>query len=220
MDALENILTRRSFRAFKNDEIARSDLEKILDTVRHSPSYMNTQPWEVAVVLGSQKEALSKILMGLIEEKKPISPDIPKPSDWPDPLEARLREHGARRLKTLGIERDDQESRGNLTLRNYEFYSAPCALFVYCEGGVGEWSVFDLGLFTQSLVLAASALGIGSCIQASVVDYAKEIKQFLAIPVEKKLIVCISIGYPDREAKLNEYQSLKKEVVDFVKWYE
>ena len=181
---------------------------------------MNTQPWEAVVLAGSKKEALSHILLDLVRRKKPISPDIPKPAGWPATLEARLREHGARRLQTLGIARDDRESRDRLSLKNYKFYSAPCAIFIYTEGGVGEWSLFDLGLFTQNLILAASALGIGSCIQASVVDYAREIKKFLAIPESKKLVICISMGYPDPELKLNEYQSLKKDTSDFVSWVE
>jgi len=88
------------------------------------------------------------------------------------------------------------------------------------DGSLGEWSVYDMGLFTQNLILAAHSLGIGSCIQASVVDYAKEIKRFLNISESNKLLACVSIGYPEPDAKLNLYRSVKKNSEQFVHWHE
>lgn len=220
MDIVKGIITRQSYRVFKCDPIAKTDIAKILEAARNSPSYTNTQPWEVAIVAGEKKDELAKKLLKQAKENAQISPDIPKPDGWPPLLETRSREHGARRLKTLGIERDDREGRERLRLLNYEFYGAPCAVFIYVDGLLGEWSVFDTGLFTQNFILAAHSLGIGSCIQASVTDYAKEIKKFLNIPESKKIIICISMGYPDRDAQLNIYRSLKKKPEEFMSWYE
>jgi nitroreductase len=80
---------------------------------------------------------------------------------------------------------------------NFEFYGAPCAVFLFIDGSLGEWSIYDMGLFTQNLILAAHSLGVGSCLQASVTNYALEIKKFLDIAEGKKLVICISIpGLP------------------------
>ena len=103
---------------------------------------------------------------------------------------------------------------------NFEFYGAPCAVFLFMDGSLGEWSLFDMGLFTQNLILAAHCFGVESCIQASVTVYANEIKRFLHIARNHKLVACISMGYPDQEAKLNTYLSLKKNSDQFVHWYE
>lgn len=220
MEALDNITTRLSYRVFKNDPILKSDLNKIIEAASNSPSYTNTQPWELAVVTGKNKDKLAGELLELAKMNAPTSPDISKPESWPPVLEARSMEHGKRRLETLGIARSDKEGREKLRLMNYEFYGAPCALFLFMDGSLGEWSVYDMGLFTQNLILTAHSLGVGSCIQASVVDYAKEIKRFLNIPESNKLLACISMGYPDPDAKLNLYRSIKKKPEQFVHWYE
>ena len=67
MDLLEGIETRRSYRAFKSDSIPGETISKILEIAGRSPSYTNTQPWEVAVVSGDKKEELSRILCNMYE---------------------------------------------------------------------------------------------------------------------------------------------------------
>jgi len=220
MEILEAIKTRQSIRAFKASPINQDVLKKILQAVSNSPSYTNTQPWEVFVVRGEKKKELGQKLLELARAKAPTHPDLPTPKGWPPALEARSREHGARRLSTLGVERSDEEGREKLRLMNFEFYGAPCAVFLFIDGSLGEWSIFDLGLFAQNLILVAHALGVESCLQASVTNYAPEIKKFLGIAESKKLVIGISMGYPDEKAKLNTYHSLKQKPDEFTKWYE
>ncbi len=219
MEALENIKSRQSYRAFKPDPIPDEILQEVIEAAGKSPTYMSTQPWEVAVVTGQTKDQLSQKLLELAKSNAPTSPDIPAPASWPEELDKRRHEHGARRLNTLGIERGDKESREKLRLMNFEFYGAPCAVFLYMDGSLGEWSIFDMGLFTQTLLLAAHARGIGSVVQASATDYAKETKEFLNLNSDKKLLVGISMGYPDPDAIVNTYRSLKKKPGEFVTWH-
>ena len=114
----------------------------------------------------------------------------------------------------------DEEGREKLRLMNFEFYGAPCAVFLFMDGSLGEWSIYDMGLFSQNLILAAHALGVESCLQASVTNYAPEIKKFLGLSESKKLVICISLGYPDKSAKLNTYRSVKQKPDEFTRWYE
>ncbi len=220
MELLEGIKTRRSIRGFKSTPIPKELIDEMLQAVSNTPSYTNTQPWEVAVVSGKKKDELSKVIFDLAKAKAPKNPDLPMPKGWPAAHDARSHEHGARRLATLGIERGDEEGRKSLNLMNYEFYGAPCAAFLFIDGSLGEWSIFDMGLFAQNLILAAHALGVESVLQASVTNYAPEIKKFLGIPESKKLVIGISLGYLDEEAKLNAYRSIKQKSEDFTKWYE
>ncbi|MDD5013599.1 MAG: nitroreductase [Atribacterota bacterium] len=219
MEAYESIKTRHSVRAFRAKPITKEIMQKIVEVASNSPSYANTQPWETVVVSGEKKDKLSQALLKLAKANALASPDIPLPTSWPPEMERRRREHGARRLNTLGIERSDREGRERLRLMNFEFYGAPSAVFLFMDGSIGEWSLFDMGLFTQNLILAAHCLDIGSCIQASVTEYADEIKRFLNVAKNQKLVVCISMGYPDPDVKLNAYCSLKKETEEFLYWY-
>ncbi len=220
MELLEGIKTRQSIRGFKPAPVPKDVINKILEAVSNTPSYTNTQPWEVVVVSGEKKDELSKIIFELAKAKAPTNPDLPMPKSWLPEYEARSGEHGARRLATLGIERGDEEGREKLRLMNFEFYGAPCAAFLFIDGSLGEWSIFDMGLFAQNLILAAHSLGVESVLQASVTNYAPEIKKFLGIPDSKKLIICIPLGYTDEEAKLNAYRSLKQKPEEFTRWYE
>jgi nitroreductase len=219
MELIEGIESRRSIRGFKPTPIPEDTLKQILRAASNSPSYTNTQPWEVAVVCGEKKEALSRIIYKLASAKEAARPDLPHPKTWPATHEQRTGEHGARRLKVIGVERDDEEGRENLRLMNFEFYGAPCAVFLFMDQTLGVWSVFDMGLFAQNLILAAHALGVGSVLQASVTNYASEIKEFLGIPKTKQLVIVIPLGYTDDEAKLNAYRAIKLKPEDFTTWF-
>ncbi len=219
MEAFECIKSRQSYRAFKPDPVPGETLQKIVEAASNSPSYTNTQPWEMAVVTGKKKDTLSQKLLELAKANAPTSPDIPAPASWPEQMLRRREEHGARRLNTIGVKREDKEGREALRLMNYEFYGAPCVAFLFMDSSLGEWSIFDMGLFAQNLILTAYSLGVGSCIQASVTEYAKEIKEFLDVAEDKKLLVSIPMGYPAPDAVLNTYRSLKKAPQEFVQWH-
>jgi nitroreductase len=219
MDLIEGIETRRSIRAFESTPIPKDTLDRILKAASNSPSYTNTQPWEVAVVCGKKKEELSRIIYELASNKVEIHPDMPRPKGWPPEHEGRARDHGKRRLAVIGVERDDELQRDKLMLMNFEFYGGPCAIFLFMDGSLNEWSIFDMGLFAQNLILAAHSFGVGSCLQASVTNYAPEVKKFLGIPESKKLVICISLGYPKKEAKLNTYRAIKQKPEEFTKWH-
>ena len=71
MELLEGIKTRMSIRGFKPNPITREGMEKILQAASNSPSYTNTQPWEVAVVSGKKKDELAQRLLELAKVKSP-----------------------------------------------------------------------------------------------------------------------------------------------------
>src|SRR5574344_1239607 len=49
-EILQNIMTRRSCRAYTNQEIAKEDLDMILQAGYNAPSGMNRQSWQFTVV--------------------------------------------------------------------------------------------------------------------------------------------------------------------------
>ena len=219
VELLEGIETRRSFRAFKSTPVPKEIIGRILKAASRSPSYKNTQPWEVVVVSGKKKEELGRILCELAKSDVSPNPDFPLPETWLPELERRAKEHGAKRFKILGIKREDKQKRKELSLSNFEFYGAPCVLFLFMDSTLSSWSILDMGLFAQSIVLAAHSFGLGSCPQASLAHYPDAVRKFFGIQKTKRLVLGISIGYPDLESRINAYRSERISLDDFVQWY-
>lgn len=218
MNILEAIEKRRSIRAFKPDPIPKEILEKILNVSLRSPSYTNSQPWEIVVVTGEKKDELSKELLKLVKMEEPIQPDIPKPSSWPPDIKERIDEHFKRRYKVLGIEENDKEKKKELRLANFRFFGAPAVIFLFQEKSLPLWSIFDMGAFAMAIMLSALEFGLHTCPQGSLTDYSSVVKKILGIPEEKRLILGISIGYPDWDAKINEYISSRVSLNEVTKW--
>lgn len=218
MDAIECIRTRSSIRKFKDEPVPGEILKEVIETARWSPSYKNSQPWEVAVVSGEKKEALSRMLIDLLESGKKKAPDLPEPQSWPEAESDRISDLVAQRKEALGVDLSDPEVIHQARKANFTFYGAPHVIYLYQEDSLSQWSLFDLGLFAQSLMLAAHARGVGTVPQAFVTDYAAEVKDFLGIPESKRLILGLSTGYADKEDRINNLRTTRAEVREFVNW--
>ena len=75
---------------------------------------------------------------------------------------------------------------------------------------LGDWFMYDVGLATQNLCLAAHALNLGTVIIGSFGhDTAKKI---LGVPEGYEVVALIPVGYPAGEAK----QSHRRQISEFV----
>jgi nitroreductase len=217
MDAIECINSRRSIRAFLPKPVSRNLLEKVFTAAGRSPSYTNSQPWEVAAVTGRKCIELKKILGDLAGSNIKPNPDYPF-AVFPDPLARRSLDHRIRRAHFMGTEFGTEEQARQNRLANYDFYGAGAVLFLMMDRTLGYYSMFDMGLFAQTVALAANACGLGTCIQAMLAAYPDAVRKHLGIPEIKGIVAGISIGYYDPEVLANQYVSTRLETNDFVKW--
>lgn len=220
MNAIDCIKTRQSIRAFRPDPVPAETLNAVIAAAQRSPSYKNSQPWEAAVVSGRRKAGLSEMLIGLLEKSAPLTPDIASPTAWPDAEARRIARLFRLRGAATGIDLNDPEIVIKAKKANFSFYRAPHVIFLYQDGSLSMWSLFDMGLFAQTLMLAAHASGLGTVPQAFLTDYARETKEFLGIPESKRLVLGISIGYPDMDAPINKFRSDRDETANIVRWIE
>ncbi len=220
MDAIECIKTRMSIRKFKPDPVPMETLMKVIDAAKWSPSYKNSQPWEIVIISGEKKEALSKLMVELLENGTEPSPDLPAPKSWPPVIEARISALMKKRSELTGKDLNSPEVRQRSKIVNFEFYKAPHGIFLSQDLSLTEWSIFDMGLFAQSLMLAAHAYGLGTVPQAFLTDYARHVKEFLGIPESKRLVLGISIGYPDLESPVNSSRTDRAGTAEIVRMVE
>ena len=220
MDAIECIKTRMSIRAFKPEPVPRELIMEVIEAARWSPSYKNSQPWEVMVLSGEKKEALSRFLIELLEQGEEPCPDIPAPQSWPPAEQARIDDLFRKRREATGIDLAAPEMVIKAKKANFRFYNAPHGIFLYQDDSLSQWSLFDLGIFAQSLMLAAHARGLGTVPQAFAVDYARQTKEFLGIPGNKRLVLGMSIGYPDTDSPANQLRTDRAPAEEIVTWLE
>jgi nitroreductase len=220
MDAITCITNRRSIRAFQNKPVSQDLLREIIATASWSPSYKNTQPWQVMVVSGEKKEGLSQMMVELLDNGTPPCPDLPAPESWPEAEQARIDYLMARRSELTGMDLTDPSIITRAKKANFSFYGAPHAIYLYQDSSLSSWSLFDLGLFAQSLMLAAQAKGLGTVPQAFATDYAPQVKEYLGIPADKRLVLGLSVGYPDMAAPVNGYRTERSPVEEIATFVE
>ncbi|WP_251717419.1 nitroreductase family protein, partial [Lactobacillus agrestimuris] len=66
------------------------------------------------------------------------------------------------------------------------------------------WSVFDLGIFAQSIMLVAINNGLSVMPAHSLVSYPDIIRKYAEIPEDESIGMAIGLGYKDRNAEVND----------------
>ena len=219
MEIFQAVTMRRSIRRFKPDPVPEALLREILNAARWSPSWGNTQPWEITVVTGEPLERLRKagrqrFLDGVIPE-----PDTPMPGIWPEPLKKRYQGLGKKVLTALSIPRGDEEARIRYRGDMFAFFGAPCLLLFCVDRSLArEYAMLDTGVIVQSVCLLAQARGMGSCILAAAVSYPALIREIIPIPETRAILVGAALGYPDAEAPINQFVRERANPDEFTLW--
>jgi nitroreductase len=221
MNITEAIRGRISTRAYLDKAVSKETLTQILDTARWSPSGTNTQPWKVAVVQGETKQTITDAFLEQVENGTKPNPDYDYyPTEWVEPFKGRRFECGMALYKALGIGREDKEKRMEAGLANYRFFGAPVTLFFFIDKRMGKGSWFDMGMFLQSVMLAAEEQGLGSCPQASTSDYPDLVREKLGVSDQYDLMCGLSLGYPDKAHSVNQYRTSREAVDTFTTWFD
>jgi nitroreductase len=157
-DFMTILKERRSVRKYEDKEIPQEILNQILEAVRWSPSWANTQCWEVVVIKDS---AVKTKLQETLAPKNPATKAIVN----------------APVLLALCGKRNSSGYYGGQVTTKF-----------------GDWFMFDLGIATQSLCLAAHHFGLGTVV-VGLIDHDRA-KTVLNVPAEYELVALIPLGYP------------------------
>jgi len=190
-DLDEAILQRRSTRMFLPDPVPRHLLEESLELAMRAPSNSNVQPWHVTFTSGAARDRLVAAMLDRARSEPPNVPGLP-------PAFAHLRrELGAQVYGSMGIARDDSEARHIAVLRNWEFFRAPVGGVVSMHQDFGLVDSMGVGMFLQTLLLALTARGLGSCVQVAIAGYPDTVREQLGIASEMTILCGLAVGYPD-----------------------
>ncbi len=220
MTFLEVIRNRQSVRAFLQKPVTQETLTQLLETARFAPSGVNTQPWQIAV-LGPQ--TMSGITEDYIRAKDNQEPDCPDyqyyPLAWREPYLQRRRACGLALYSAVGITKEDSVRRKEQWYKNYSFFGAPVGLMILIDSHLETGSWLDTGMFIQTLLLTARALGLETCPQAALSERPDIIRKHLKLRPELKVVCGIALGYADWSNPINQYRTEREPVESFTSWY-
>ena len=220
MKVAEALKQRKSVRSYLNKPVEDEKIQAILDAARHTPSGVNTQPWQVAVVTGETKKTLQEKIEATFREGDKGKADYPYyPKEWVEPFTSRRLQCGLLMYKTLEIKREDKLRQMDQWAANYRAFDAPVMLLFFMDGRMQTGSFLDYGMFLQSIMLEAVAQGLATCPQASIVDYPEIIKETLGYPADSICVAGMALGYEDTEALVNSYRTPREEVESFTTFF-
>jgi nitroreductase len=221
MELATAIKGRRSIRKFQAQDVPRSIITEILEEARWSPSWGNTQPWDLYVLTGKTLAKFKEMNLRQTLAGAAVASDVPMLEKWPDAMKARYGELGKVVLSVQGIKREDKETRDQYYKNMVSAFDAPCLIFAcISRDNLVEYQMLDIGLITQTICLAAHDKGLGTCLLASTARYSAEIRKIAAIPEDKKIVVGIALGYPDMSFPLNNFERNRAKLDEFVHWME
>lgn len=176
LSALDVIFTRRSVRAYAATPLDSETVRALLDAAVQAPSALHAEPWTFVVV--QDRDALRRCS----DRAKALwAEEITRHPEFGAAGEAMLRTHFAQEMANPDF---------NI------FYDAG-TLVVICAKA-GPFVTADCWLAAGNLMLAACAMGLGSCCIGSAVAAlnSPEIKQDLNIPADTIAVAPIVVGVP------------------------
>jgi nitroreductase len=191
-DLDEVVRARRSTRMFLRDKpVPRELVDEALELAARAPSNSNVQPWRLFLATGSRRDRLAEALLEAAAIELPVTTGLPA-SHLP-----LRRELGALVYGSMGIARADADARHTAQLRNFEFFRAPMAGAVCMHRDLGQADAVGVGMYLQTLLLALTERGLGTCVQVSIAAYPDIVRGVLGIPDELSVLCGLAIGYAD-----------------------
>jgi nitroreductase len=217
MTITEALRRRISVREFLPRPLPKELVREILDTARWAPSGGNLQPWKVIAVAGAARTAVVELARRIHAAEGPdesTERPVYPPNLW-EPYRTRRYKLGEDMYALLGIPRSDRSARLARFERNYEMFGAPVELFFVIDERMGHAQWAHLGMFMQSIALAAVERGVSSCMQEAWATLRHSLQVHFALD-EHEMIYCgMALGYADESAAVNSLRSDRAPVEEF-----
>ena len=218
------ITSRASVRAFLPTPVPRTVIEDILRVASRSPSGTNTQPWQVWVLMGESKAALSRKISAAHDDPAVAATHCEEfayyPTEWRSPFIERRRKIGWDLYSLLGIGKTDKARMHAQHGRNYRFFDAPVGLMFTIDRVMQQGSWLDYGMFMQSIMVAARARGLHTCPQAAFNQFHRIILEHIGAPANEMLVCGMSLGHADSADIANTLVTDREPVQGFARFLE
>jgi len=216
------ITSRRSIRAYLPQPVAHADIVQILQVAGRAPSGTNTQPWQVYVLEGERKQALTNAILAVHNDPEQAQQHTEEyayyPHHWVAPFIDRRRKVGWDLYALLGLTRDNKAGMAAQHGKNYDFFGAPVGLIFTIDRVLAQGSWLDYGMFLQNVMVAARGRGLDTCPQAAFTQYHRVIADQLQLPAHQMVVCGMALGYADLSKVENSLNTERMALDEFVKF--
>jgi nitroreductase len=201
MDFFETVRKRQSVRRYSDQQVAQEDILAMLEAATLAPSATNEQPWHFVVIRDKELKAGMREVVNAV-------------------LEAGISDTG------------DQSRRKRLAdmrLYSLHFADAPVAIAVLARPWQGSGNALhpdatshdlamqSVGMAVAQLMLAATALGYGSCFASAPAEFARdELEALIGTRPPWSLLGIISLGKAAKQPRERAPRKALEEVCTFV----
>jgi nitroreductase len=174
-DFFEVVNRQRACRTFSDADVYDPEIASLLESATHAPSAENRQPWEFVVV----RDAAARSAIGDLTRRA-----------W----ESHGRAFSETRLEPKLLADVDAGATGGIA-------GAPVHIVVCADVERGLEATVASSIFpaVQNLLLAATALGLGSALTTITTSFRSELAALLALPPHVVPVAVVPIGRPAKE---------------------
>lgn len=222
MDTIQAIFARCSIRDFSSKKVPKETIMKILEAATSSPSGGNAQPWEVFVATGATLEKIRSAYQERAAKSSPAPAGPPRGLGGPPPQPAYIQERMSlirtERLKLLGLDPTDPASGKIFQEWGARLFGTQVLVIICMDKALAN--NLDLGLFIQTVYLAAQDYAVESFIAGSLCSQQDVLRKEMEIPDGLNIVTGIALGYANPDAIINTYRSPRRSINEVVRYKE
>ena len=190
----------RVTRKFTSRKVNEKLLAKIIKKAQLSPSLLNSQPWKVYMITGDALDALKK------EVKVQIENNVEPHEDFVKMLSLNWDSYPSQNMAAVGASQPYffNNKMELFSEANDNMFNAQDIAFLTIPRTSPVWSVYDLGIFSQSIMLLALDEGLSIMPAHSMVSYPELVRKYGKIPEDELVGMAIGLGYQDNAAEVND----------------
>lgn len=213
MEFNDVINNRKSIRSFDPHKTVSDELiKKIITSAQRTPSWTNSQPWRVYVATGETLASIKADHLERTQNKVKGNSDLAviHRADWGQTMAENSRVWNAEISDYLG-----EAGLAAFSDLQMHLFNAPAVIYLTVERKVSPWMIYDMGAFSQSILLAAANEQVDTIPAYETAKYPDAIRKIVGIPDNEVIIGGIAMGYRS-DGMINQFHAKRSALDHFL----
>lgn len=198
----EAIQHRSSVRQFLDKPIREETLKKIMQLAQKAPSWINAQETQVYITTGKTLATMRKIHQTINDDpNRHTKSDLPYVSikDWDSFSQKNMHDKVNLTHQMFGTDTFNKMNHQH----SDHLFNAQAVVYLTLPKNYNDWMLMDLGMLTQTIMLAAQAYQVDSIPAFEFVKYPNHLRKAMQVPNSRVMALGIGLGYADKKDPIN-----------------